>query len=289
MSKFTSRNRLLSLAVAALSLGGTAACSGAMADDELTLGEGTAYLMAAEESGELASGAEAPDEVEGLRQSANDAAGIPEAPPERAAVCDFAARLERREHALKQYDTNGDKKLDAAERAAMKADLQSRDGAPFLGRMERPTRGFALKRLRFAFDEDHSKSLDEAERTALVDAMNARCERIHAKVLEAFDADKSGGLDETERKAAIAAHRERVAKRRAELLAKYDVKVVDGALDEAERAAMRDALLAKWLAKRAEVIKAHDLNQDGKLDAKELLALKLDLQKAVTDGRDAEE
>jgi len=86
-------------------------------------------------------------------------------------------------------------------------------------------------------------------------------------VLEKFDADKDGHLDEDERKAAREAMQARREEARKQRLAEFDANG-DGKLDEAEKKAMHEAMKAK----RAALVEKYDSDGDGKLSREEIKA-----------------
>jgi EF hand len=61
--------------------------------------------------------------------------------------------------------------------------------------------------------------------------------------------------------------------RRAEILQKFDANH-DGKLDDSEKAAMREAMKAKFEARKQEMLQRFDTNKDGKLDDAERAAMK---------------
>lgn len=277
------RRALLTLSMSALALSGSA-CHGAMAEDDAMVGEATSYLTVAEETGEVgaeASGAETDADVDEL---AGDASELPSMPEEASGVCDLEGR---RQKVLATYDGDGDGKLGPGERVQLKRDLEARVGHPIAARFAIRHRIHVLKRLKWAFDENSDGSLSTDERTAMVDAMEARCLRIRAAALEKFDANKDGALDAAEKQAAKAALQAKVQALKQAVLTKYDVNG-NGALDDGERLALRSDRIAAFKAKRAEVVARFDTNADGRLNDAEKLALKHALQQRVAEGKDAE-
>lgn len=89
--------------------------------------------------------------------------------------------------------------------------------------------------------------------------------RMPPAVLEEFDKNDDGKLDETERKAAREAMQARREAARKRVLEEFDANQ-DGELDEAERKTMREAAEAK----RKALLEKYDADQDGKLDRDEL-------------------
>ncbi|MBL9038907.1 MAG: calcium-binding protein [Archangium sp.] len=276
----TLRSTLFSLSLAAVGFG----CNGALSEDDSMVGEASAALTVAEESGDATAdvaGAESDDEAS---ISADEAAEVPEVPTEGDGVCDLGARRER---VLQRYDADGSGRLEAAERQALKSDLAARVGHPVLARFGLRHRIHVAKRLRFVFDENGDHSLSTEERTALVDALEARCQRIRATVLERFDANHDDTLDATERQAAKAAFIARVQAARANVLAEYDSND-SGTLEPIERLKLRSDRLAAFRERRSEVVAKFDADGNGSLSDAEKLALKQAIQLRIIEGRDAE-
>jgi len=167
------------------------------------------------------------------------------------------------------------------------SDLEARVGHPIAARFAIRHRIHVLKRLKWAFDENSDGSLSTDERTAMVDAMEARCLRLRAAVLEKFDANTDGALDAAEKQAAKAALQAKVQALKQAVLTKYDVNG-NGALDDGERLALRSDRIAAFKTKRAEVVARFDTNADGRLNDAEKLALKRAIQQRVAEGKDAE-
>lgn len=90
---------------------------------------------------------------------------------------------------------------------------------------------------------------------------------IPPAVLEQFDADKDGKLDEDERKAAREAMQAKREEARKKMLEEFDAND-DGKLDENERKAMHAAMKAK----REALIEKYDSDGDGKLSREEIKA-----------------
>ncbi len=277
------RCALLTLSMSALAFSGVA-CQGAMTEDDAMVGEATSYLTVAEETGEVgaeASGAETDADVDEL---AGDASELPSMPEAASGVCDLEGR---RQKVLATYDGDGDGKLGPGERVQLKRDLEARVGHPIAARFAIRHRIHVLKRLKWAFDENSDGSLSTDERTAMVDAMEARCLRLRAAVLEKFDANTDGALDAAEKQAAKAALQAKVQALKQAVLTKYDVNG-NGALDDGERLALRSDRIAAFKTKRAEVVARFDTNADGRLNDAEKLALKRAIQQRVAEGKDAE-
>lgn len=277
------RQSLLSLSLAAVALG-TAGCQGALTDDEALVGEATSYLSAAEETGDLAGDAAALEDETALATTADESSVLPEVPADADGVCDFGARRAR---VMNRYDANGDGQLGPGERQQLRQDIEARTGHPMAVRFAVRHRIHVLKRVKWVFDENHDGVLSADERTALVDAMEARCERIKAQVMTRFDANGDGALDATERAAAKAAFVARVQAARQAVLAQYDANM-NGVLDDGERLALRADVIAAWQAKKAQVKAQFDADGDGSLSDAEKLALKQAIQQRIIEGKDAE-
>lgn len=277
------RRALLTLSLSTLSLS-SAACQGAMTDDEALVGEATSYLTVAEETGDLANEASAAESDAVLEETAGDATELPSMPGDAPGVCDLEGRRQR---VIARYDENGDGQLGPGERGQLKRDLEARVGHPVAFRFAVRHRTAVIKRVKWVFDENNDGVLSTEERTAMVDALEARCLRLRAAALEKFDTNKDGSLDESEKQAAKAALQQKVQALRQQALAKYDANG-NGTLDDGEKRAMRDDFVAAWKAKRAEVVKRFDTNGDGSLSEAEKLALKRALQQRIAEGKDAE-
>lgn len=277
------RTALLTLSLSAASLGGVA-CQSPLTDEESLVGEASAAVTIAEETGDVTADAVALESSSDLSTSADLSAELPPATTESDGVCDFSAQRQR---IMARYDANGDGKLSLAERQALRGDLEDATRHPVAVRFALAHRGHVMQRLRWVFDENNDGVLSTEERTALVDALEARCERIHATVMERFDANGDGTLDATERQAVKDALVARLRAARQAILEKYDTNG-NGVLDHGERVALREDRVAAFQARKAELIDAYDVNDDGTLDDAEKLALKQAIQRRIIEGRDAE-
>jgi Ca2+-binding EF-hand superfamily protein len=277
------RRALLTVGLAALSLAGSA-CQGNLSEDETLSGEAASALMAAEESGDVTADAAGAESIEVLSAQAEASAALPSLPDDAAGTCDFSAHRQR---VLARYDADADGKLNAPERRALKADLETRFGSPLAVRFGLAHRAHVVRRAQWLFDENGDGQLSSDERTAMVDAFEARCRQVHARVLERFDADGSGKLEQTERQAAFEALRARVQAHRQTLLSEYDSNT-NGVLDDGERLALRADRLAAFQTRRAALIEQFDANGDGTLGAVEVRALKQAIITRLIEGRDAE-
>jgi Ca2+-binding EF-hand superfamily protein len=267
-----------------LSLTALPACQGpAMTEEETLVGEASAALTVADESGDVTADAVGGEDPAMLAASGDESALLPQS-PEGDGVCDLGARRQR---VLARYDANGDGRLGPVERNALRDDLQARTGHPIALRFGVMHRAHVIKRLKWVFDADLDGALSSDERTAMLDALEARCQRIRANVLARFDVNADGALDATEKQAAKDALVARVQARRAQVLTQYDVNG-NGVLDEGERTQLRADRIAAFQARRATVVAQFDVNDDGTLDATERTALKQAIAQRIFEGRDAE-
>ncbi|MCI0573910.1 MAG: calcium-binding protein [Myxococcaceae bacterium] len=285
MSHSRLHRRLLSAALAGTLALGATACNGNLAEEELALGEATAALTTSEEAGEIGADAVANADATQIAALVDEQAALAgEVSDSASGVCDFRAK---REQVLAEYDANKDGRLDREELQAIKADLTDASARARFFRLGWRVRVQGFMRVRWAFDENGDRTLSTEERTAMVDALEARCERLHAAVLEKFDADGNGTLDEAERQAARQAFRAKLAARREEILANYDANQ-DGVLDLEERAKLREDRMLEWQERRAALIAKYDTNGDGVLSAEEALPLRKEIQDRIINGLDAE-
>ncbi len=237
----------------------------------------------AEESGDVTADAVGGESASELMASGDESALLPAA-PEGDGVCDLRARRSR---VLAAYDANGDGRLGPVERDALRDDLQVRVGHPFALRFGLIDRAHVIKRLKWVFDTNLDGSLSADERTTMVDALEARCERIRAQVISRFDANGDGFLDATEKQAAKDALVARIQAARQQVLTQYDVNT-NGVLDDGERQQLRTNRIAAFRARRAAVVAQFDVNDDGTLDDAEQRALKQAITQRIIEGRDAE-
>lgn len=274
------RHTLLTLSLTVVSVG----CQGPLTEEEALVGEAGAAITVAQETGDVtADAAGAEDEAE-VTSNGDAAAELPSAPDDSTGVCDFTAHRAR---VLARYDANGNGRLDPAERKGLKDDVHARGNHLFAQRFGLGHRVHVMKRLRWVFDVDADGSLSSDERTAMVDALEARCQRLHAKIVARFDVNADGKLDEAEKQAARAAWQARIDAARQEILGRYDTNG-NGTLEGEERKNFRAARIAAFVARRAEVVARFDANHDGSLDAAEKLALKQSIIQRIIEGRDEE-
>lgn len=268
------------VAVFAASLSLTA-CQGALSQDELATGEAAAALTASDEGEQLTQEAVAVEAPAEVAQGADDAVALDEeAPP---AFCDFEGR---RQQVLATYDADHDGRLGAAERQTLRSELTQ--GERLLARFAVRHRARALPRLHWVFDADGDHQLSPDERTAMIDALQARCERLRDRALATADANHDGRLDESERAQLSAALHAKAATVRQALLARFDANG-DGRLDDAERQQLRNDLLARWQARKAQLVARYDTNGDGQLSPQEAAPLKAAIAQRIAEGRDPQE
>jgi Ca2+-binding EF-hand superfamily protein len=265
---FSIRLSILALAVSSTVFAGCAADTSSDDADEV--------LQSAEA---LSSESSATDPVEDAvvtdtdaDEAAVEAADQGDAPAPLDVGCGI--RMSLKERIKKHFDTNGDGKLDHAERDALKDAVGDHAKLKLqLAKIGIKARQHVMKRIVWAYDVDNDGTLDATERAALAAAVQTRCDERKARALANHDTNGDGTLDDGELRAAIV---ERVQDRAAkvkEILGKFDANG-DGKLDDGERAAARAALKAHYLAKRDAVKEKFDANGDGKLDDAEIAALK---------------
>ncbi|WP_164017503.1 calcium-binding protein [Pyxidicoccus trucidator] len=289
MNRTSTHRRLLAAALCfTLPLGLIACGNDTPGEEALYVGEAAAFLASSEEGGDIGGDAVADADGTTLQSMATEEVdAITQEPTDTGGLCDFSAR---RQAVLAKYDDDGDGTLGNAELRELKADLGERREAirPRLAQLGERARHWAFWRVRWAFDEDGSGTLSAEERTALVDAMEARCERLRSERLEKFDANDDGKLDETERQAAREAVRAKWRAKRQEVLATYDTNT-NGVLDDGERVALRQARVAAAQERRETLMATYDTNSDGTLSTEEALPLRKEIQRRIIEGRDAEE
>lgn len=262
---------------------GLGACGSNTGGEQAIVDEAAAYITAAEDSddettNDAASGLE-DQEMDGLAEEESSAPDPTLADAED--VCDFAAHRAR---AIAAYDTDGDGRISAAEAAEAREDFADaiRD-RPRLARLAHRVRRHAWHAVRWAFDENGDRMLDENERAALVDAFESRCQIRRERVLAEFDVNQDGELDPLERAAFRNARRGRIIARLQEILERYDANN-DGQLDLTERQAWKQDKIAAFRARRAEIRALYDANGDGHLDEQEVAALKAAIRQGIADG-----
>ncbi|MCP3139605.1 calcium-binding protein [Pyxidicoccus xibeiensis] len=286
MNRKSTHRRLLTAALCFTLPLGLVACGTTPEEEALYVGEAAAFLASSEEGGDIGADAVADaDDTTVQAIAAEETDGVDVEPTDDGGLCDFRAR---RQAVMERYDDDGDGSLSNAELRELRADLGERRDTirPRLAQLGRRARHWAFWRVRWAFDEDGSGTLSTEERTAMVDAMEARCERLRAERLERHDANGDGKLDEAERQAARDAVRARWEAKRQELLAEYDTNG-NGRLDDGERVALRQDRVAAAQERRATLMATYDTNGDGRLSTEEALPLRKEIQRRIIEGRDA--
>lgn len=148
-------------------------------------------------------------------------------PQKTAAPGDFPQRSNMRVDALKEFDKDGDGKLNDDERKAMM------DARKALGEKMRKDR-------EKEFDKNGDGKLDEAEKTAMMAAQTARMEQFKKAREKQFDKDGDGKLSDEERKAMMAEFQKRrpnTGPQFQEMMKRFD-KDGDGKFNDEERKAM---------------------------------------------------
>jgi Ca2+-binding EF-hand superfamily protein len=100
----------------------------------------------------------------------------------------FPPRANLRAEAFKQFDKDGDGKLNEEERKAM-MDARKAQGEKFRAEREK------------AFDKDGDGKLNDEEKAAMLAANKERMEQFRKEREKAFDKDGDGKLSDEERKA----------------------------------------------------------------------------------------
>ena len=192
--------RLKTILILPIAFAGFAACGELeveATDDIISLDEAT-YLAALEDE-DLGSEDADPDEpsVEDSIDEVN--------------ACSFDQIKKR---VRKRFDRNKDGDIDPSEQEEMDASYDDgeetdddqdgevrrhKPGKSLRDRADkkRPRhRHHKLRRIRWIYDADNSRSLDDAEKATLRADIEARCQNIRARLLEQFDTDEDGTLSE---------------------------------------------------------------------------------------------
>ncbi len=254
-------------------------------DPELEISEGAAYLSVNEDDGEDIAGGGIVDDgnatiIDDLAEEQTEALPDPTTEPD-AGVCTFEGLRAR---VVEGYDTDGDGRLSRAERLVLRADIDERRSRhPRLARLVKARRHVRFHMIRWAFDENNDRVLDETERQSLVDALEARCLARRVARLAEYDANGNGTLDADERDALRADRRARIEARRAEILAEFDADE-DGTLNPEERQAWKADVRARFVARKAELKDHFDVDDDGRLNEAERAAAKAAVRERVASG-----
>ena len=165
-----------------------------------------------------------------------------EAPVQKAGTpVAFPQRMNMRAEALKQFDKDGDGKLNEEERKAM---MEARKAMGEKMRKDREKE----------FDKNGDGNLDDAEKTAMLEAQKARMEKFRMEREKPFDKDGDGKLSDAERKAMtdeLQARRPNAGPKFQEMVKRFD-KDGDGKLNDAERKALMDERMKEFGKKNAQ-------------------------------------
>jgi Ca2+-binding EF-hand superfamily protein len=148
----------------------------------------------------------------------------------KPATPDFPPRTNMRAEAMKEFDKDGDGKLNDDERKAM---MEARKA---MGEKIRQAR-------EKEFDKDGDGKLNDEEQKAMMDANKAMREKFMKEREKEFDKDGDGKLSDEERKDMMEKFKQRhptAGPQFAEMVKRFD-KDGDGKLNEEERKAMMEA------------------------------------------------
>lgn len=183
-----------------------------------------------------------------------------------------------RERILSEYDEDGDGVLSFAEKQKLRQDASSMSDRPNKRKLKWAKR--KLRKLKWVYDADESKSLDENEKANLRSDLRARCLNRKAAILAEFDLDDDGVLNDEEKENVKTAWRAKKEARKQELLEAHDTNG-DGILDEQEKEAAKDARKAHVSEKRQALKAQFDTDQDGVLSLEERTALREHLRTRI--------
>jgi len=164
-----------------------------------------------------------------------------------------------RQKILKEFDKDGDGKLDEAERKAAREAMKAKREA------------FRKKMLE-KFDKDKDGKISQEERKAAREAFFANLKENHPELFKRLDTNNDGTLSDEEK---AKARRMRSGRRGGPggqppkvILAKFD-KDKDGKLNEAERKAAREAFWSGLKERNPELFKRIDADGDGVISDEE--------------------
>jgi Ca2+-binding EF-hand superfamily protein len=169
-----------------------------------------------------------------------------------------------REH----YDQDRDGRLSRREFSALRAQFAERPS-----RRHRFARHHRITRLRWIYDADDSRDLDEAELDEMRADLELRCFNREVYLIETYDENGDGELDEDEWALAVDDLRARRADRRAAILDEFDTDG-NGELDRDERRAAFAARHERIVERRTAIVEEFDEDGDGELDVEEKAALR---------------
>jgi Ca2+-binding EF-hand superfamily protein len=214
--------------------------------------------------------------------TASDELDLAAAEEEVASVLDLDGGFARdcsldafEEDVVAEYDASGDGRLDIRELGMLRQEFRPR---PI--RRHRFARHHRLARLRWIYDGDDSRSLDEDEIEELRGDLEQRCQNRQAYLLENYDEDDSGSLDEEEWAQIRDDLQARKKAFRAAILDEFDADD-DGRLDRDERREAHWAQHQAMKERRAAVIEEYDEDGDAELSSEEKLALREALKARV--------
>ena len=168
---------------------------------------------------------------------------------------------------LKQYDADGDGKLNDAEKKAAREGMKAKWAEKKAAMMKK-------------FDTDGDGKLSDEEKKAIRENFGKRwhdghkhdwSDKMKEKMMEKFDADGDGELSDDEKKAMRNSIKKQWKAKKAEKLKLYDADD-DGELSKDERKAAHAAEKKKWVEK-------YDTDGDGEISAKEKKAAFKDMMK----------
>ena len=269
--------KLMTILILPVAFAGFAACGefeSEAAEDIITLDEAT--YLAALEGEDLGS-----EDAEPEDPSVDDAT-------EDVNACSFDQIKKR---VRKRFDRNKNGDIDPREQEEMNASYDDeeetdddQDGEvrrhkrvkSLRDRADNKRRGHRhhkLRRIRWIYDADNSRSLDAAEKATLHADIEARCANIRARHLERFDSDADGTLSAEERRSAHEAKRTKRKDRRDAFTNRVDSDN-DGHVSKAEKRDARKARRNKRHNQRDTIKTRFDADGDDTLSDDEKTALR---------------
>lgn len=194
---------------------------------------------------------------------------------------DFECSFEQiRERIRNRFDRNRNGSIDPDENNEMSNHFSDgeegerpEDGEFGTTRHRRGHHHHKLRRLRWIYDADNSRSLDEFEREELKADLEARCKNQKAYLLANFDTNNDGALSQEEKNGARQAKQQARQERRDEMLEAADTNN-DGEISREERRAAHQQRRANRHARRKALKEMFDTNEDGELNDEERTALR---------------
>lgn len=237
------------------------------------------------------------DEATYLAALEGEDLGSEDAEPEESSVDDSADDVNAcsfeqiKKRVRKRFDRNNNGDIDPREQEEMNASYddgeesdEEQDGEvrrhkrvkSLRDRAENKRRGHRhhkLRRIRWIYDADNSRSLDAEEKATLRADIEARCANIRAKHLDQFDADGDGTLSPKERRDAHEAKRSKHKNKRDAFTNRVDSDN-NGRLSQAEKRNARKDRREKRHNKRDALKTRFDADGDGTLSDDEKTALR---------------